>query len=148
MSNITQLLVTSRALIADRDRWCQGHNAEDAAGNMVSVSDDRGPGPVIKPVRWCSMGALMRILGDGDELGLDEGFGLEHLGDHDTAQAITYDLLDQAARQLGFNDVVELNDWVPPATLPVGMGHGRAAAHGNVMQMYDLAITTAKEKYQ
>ena len=49
-----EVLAAARELISDKNRWCQGSEAEDAAGRWILPSH-------LNAVRWCALGAVEKV---------------------------------------------------------------------------------------
>ena len=61
MTTTADKLREAKALIEDPERWCQNHYALDADGNSVRMLGQ-------KAVRWCAIGACVRVGLDMDVL--------------------------------------------------------------------------------
>jgi hypothetical protein len=97
---VRENLIVARHLISDPKRWTQGLMARDAAGHPACDGD---------AVCFCAVGALVKVTSDIDWRALN--------------------VLDSAARSLGFDGIVSLND---------------RADHPTVLRAYDLAIQNAE----
>ena len=86
--NTLEILKAARALIEDPERWCQGVEAVNAAGDPVAAVTEGA-------CRWCAVGALGRTAPQGG-LGLLDAFR-----GHLRALGYSGDC---------FNDLVLLND--------------------------------------
>lgn len=53
-ANTSDLLIAAKSIIATPNTWCQGLNAVDEEGLLVTTGDS-------KACRWCSLGAILRI---------------------------------------------------------------------------------------
>ena len=104
-ATVLELLVAARELIGVRERWCFGALALTKLGRITAP---RGP----SAVSWCAVGALRKCASQRD--------------DGNYATAIT--MLESAARELGANNVVSLND---------------KAYYPQVLRMFDVAIAEA-----
>ncbi len=106
--NVTEQLRAAKAKILDPERWCKGSAARDCLG--LGVWPDS---PLA--VSWCQFGAVYCIAG------------------LDGLRPFLQQALQQAAKQLGYTDPVDLND---------------SGTHGLVMAMFDSAIELSEKETQ
>lgn len=120
---VKELLIAARAVIEDPANWCQGSYALDSTPHNVEPNDPNA-------VRFCALGALKRVSPERDTG--RHGLPIYRWVDDEVDEA--HRILMDAAEELYFADVVELNDFMP------GIGESQ---HPKVLEMYDLAISAA-----
>lgn len=99
-----EVLKKAKALIADPEHWCQGVMAKNDFGSEVYPDD-------LDACRWCAEGGMRAV---------------QPFGTHSFTSA--WDLLKEAAAEVGYMSPVSLND---------------EANHPTVMKMFDRAIALA-----
>jgi hypothetical protein len=131
--NVLDTLTAARNLIADISRWTQGERTIDKLGQICGPSDERA-------YAWCATGALHKVL-EAD------------LSDPNPAylKAIpAKEALNVAARKLFQNDgtaficpYIDVNDG--RAGVLALTSDRTAAAHANILKVFDEAIATTSE---
>lgn len=115
---VKELLIAARAVIENPANWCQGNYALDAQPHSVEPND-------LNAVRFCALGALKRV---------SPTPGWLYREDSEGAVDEAHRILVEAAQELYYVDVVDLNDTAPD------IGESQ---HPVVLKMYDLAISVA-----
>jgi hypothetical protein len=125
-----EILISAKELISDENKFCRHYYAIDDLGVQLDSASCRA-------VKWCSLGALelgalelknklaARVF--GEELQENGSWW----GDNNDSFYVARDYLNIAAKEMGFENLVKVND--------------TPNSHGLVMQMFDMAIKLAEE---
>lgn len=111
MTEVHELLIRARSLIADIDHWCQEYYTIDNRGHVCTPQDPAAN-------RWCAQGAVW------------------HVGASSSAIHIASSKLDEAAKEL----FPFLSSSVYPVVLVNDGSEHPSECHAMILAIYDRAI--------
>ena len=119
-SEIKSTLTAARALIATPDKWTQGANEKDAAGNDLENSNDADV------ASRCAVGAVLGVYDENIRLGLMSELGSKSI----------LDCLRHAVERHTGKAQFSVADW----------NDAPARTHADIMQGFDWAIADAGQE--
>lgn len=111
MTEVHEILIRARSLIADIDHWCQEHYAIDNRGHVCTPQDPAAN-------RWCARGVVQHVEASG------------------SARDIALSKLDEAAKEL----FPFLSSSVHPVALVNDGSEHPSECHAMILTIYDRAI--------
>jgi hypothetical protein len=126
--SLLENLIAARALIADREHWCQGANAQADTGAPVNIDSPDA-------YCFCANGALGRACGVKEDTDYDDWTKSDAFDEASRA-------LTAAANELFGSGYVDVNDGAD--TTADNHDAAYAEAHLQILRVFDHAIAKAR----